>query len=67
MKNIIFTILSFSFLLSCNSIEESKIINKKSSQLTYSQLINLDNNFSYEEYKNLVIEYGKKGDYPDIK
>ena len=50
MKNIIFTILSFSFLLSCNSIEESKIINKKSSQLTYSQLINLDNNFSYERY-----------------
>ena len=67
MKNIIFTFLLFTLLLSCNSIEESRNIDKKNVQLNYSKLIDLDNNFSYEYYKNLVIEYGKKGDYPDIK
>ena len=67
MKNIIFAILSFILLFSCSAYNESKNLNIEDSQLVYSKLTNLNNDLSYEEYKSLVIEYGKNVKYPDIK
>ena len=66
MKNIIFTILSFILLFSCSSYNESKNLNIQNAQLAHSKFININNNFSYKEYKSLIVEYGKNSKFPDI-
>ena len=66
MKNIIFTILSFILLFSCTSYNESKNLNIESAQLAHSKFTNINNNFSYDEYKSLIVEYGKNNKFPDI-
>ena len=67
MKNIIFAILSSILLFSCTSYNESKDLNIQSAQLAHSKFNNIDNDFSYEKYKSLIIEYGKNSKFPDIK
>ena len=67
MKNVNFIILSFIFLFSCTSYNESKNLNKQNSQLAHSKFSNINNDFSYEEYKSLVVEYGKNSKFPDLK
>jgi len=66
MKNIIFAILSFILLFSCTSYNESKDLNIQSAQLAHSKFNNINNNFSYDEYKSLIIDYGKNREFPDI-
>ena len=66
MKNIIFTILSFILLFSCTSYNESKNLNIESAQLAHSKFTNIKNNFSYQEYKALIVDYGKNSKFPDI-
>ena len=66
MKNIIFTILSSILLFSCTSYNESKDLNIQSAQLAHSKFTNMNNNFSYQEYKSLIIDYGKNSKFPDI-
>ena len=67
MKNIIFLILLFSLLFSCTSYNQSKELNNQSAQLAHSKFTNVKNNFSYDEYKSLIVEYGKNSKFPDIK
>ena len=66
MKNIIFTILSSILLFSCTSYKESKDLNIQSAQLAHSKFNNINNDFSYDEYKSLIIDYGKNSEFPDI-
>ena len=66
MKNIIFTILSSILLFSCTSYNESKDLNIQRAQLAHSKFTNINNNFSYQEYKSLIVEYGKNSKFPDI-
>ena len=66
MKNIIFAILSFILLFSCTSYNESKNLNIQSAQLAHSKFSNINNNLSYQEYKSLIIDYGKNSKFPDI-
>ena len=66
MKNIIFAILSSILLFSCTSYNESKDINVESAQLAHSKFTNINNNFSYQEYKSLIVDYGKNSKFPDI-
>ena len=66
MKNIIFTILSFILLFSCSTYKESKNLDIQSAQLEHSKYNNIDNNLSYQEYKSLIVEYGKNSKFPDI-
>ena len=67
MKNIIFTILSCILLFSCTLNNESKSLNTQDAQLAHTKFVNINNNLSYEEYKSLIIEYGKNSKFPDIK
>ena len=67
MKNIIFTILLSVLLFSCTSYNESNSLNIQSAQLAHSKFNNINNNFSYDEYKSLIVEYGKNSKFPDIK
>ena len=67
MKNIILIILSFIFLFSCSSYNESKNLNLQKAELAHSKLININNDFSYNEYTSLVIDYGKNSKFPNIK
>ena len=67
MKNIIFTILSGILLFSCTLNNESKSLNTQDAQLARTKFVNINNNLSYEEYKSLIIEYGKNSKFPDIK
>ena len=66
MKNIIFAILSFVLLFSCTSYNESKNLNIQSAQLAHSKFSNVNNNLSYQEYKSLIVDYGKNSKFPDI-
>ncbi len=66
MKNIIFAILSFVLLFSCTSYNESKNLNIQTAQLAHSKFSNINNNLSYQEYKSLIVDYGKNSKFPDI-
>jgi enhancing lycopene biosynthesis protein 2 len=66
MKNIIFAILSFILLFSCTSYNESKNLNIESAQIAHSKFTNINNNLSYQEYKSLIVDYGKNSKFPDI-
>ena len=66
MKNIIFAILLSILLFSCTSYNESKDINIQSAQLAHSKFNNINNNFSYKEYKLLIVEYAKNSKFPNI-
>ena len=67
MKNIIFIISLSIFLFSCTSYNESKNLNIQKAQLAHSKFTNINNDFSYQEYKSLIVEYGKNNTFPDIK
>ena len=66
MKNLIFAILSSILLFSCTSYNENKSLNIQSAQLAHSKFNNINNDFSYNEYKSLIIEYGKNSEFPNI-
>ena len=67
MKNIIFIITLSILLISCTSYNESKNLNTQKAKLAHSKFTNIDNDFSYQEYRSLVIEYGKNSKFPEIK
>ena len=54
------------FIFSCSIQNQSNDLNIKNSQLTHSKLTNFNNDLLYQEYENLVIEYGLNSSYPDI-
>ena len=66
MRNLIFIFLSFIFIFSCTSYNKSENLNIESSQLAHSKFININNDLVYDEYKTLIIKYGKNSKYPDI-
>ena len=66
MKHIVFIILSFILLFSCASHNESKDLNNQSAQSAHSKFNNINNDLSYDEYKSLIVEYGKNSKFPDI-
>ena len=66
MKNIIFIFLSFTFIFSCSNYNKSENLNTEKAQLAYSKFNNINNELSYNEYKLLIIKYGKNSKYPDI-
>ena len=67
MKNIIFVILLSILLFSCTSYNESKNLNTQKAKLAHSKFTNINNDFSYQEYKSLVVEYGKNSKFPEMK
>ena len=67
MKNIIFKIPLSILLFSCTSYNESKNLNTEKAELAHSKFTNINNDFSYQEYKSLVVEYGKNSKFPEIK
>ena len=67
MKNIIFIISLSILLFSCSSFNESKNLNTEKAKLAHSKFTNINNDFSYQEYKSLVVEYGKNSKFPEIK
>ena len=67
MKNLIFGILLSILLFSCTTYNESKNLYIKNAQLAHSKFSNLENEFSYDEYKSLIVEYGKNSKFPDLK
>ena len=67
MKNIIFIIALSILLFSCTLDSQSKSLNTQEAQLAHAKFVNINNNLSYEEYKSLIIEYGKNSKFPEIK
>ena len=67
MKNIVLISFLVFFLFSCTSYNESKNLNTKQAQLVYSEFSNLNNDLSYQDFKSLIVEYGKNSKFPDIK
>tara|TARA_B100000965_G_C19426943_1_gene684718 strand:+ start:708 stop:911 length:204 start_codon:yes stop_codon:yes gene_type:complete len=67
MIKIFFIISLFILLFSCTSYNESKNINMNQTQLSHSKFTNINNDFSYKEYKSFIIEYGVNSKFPEIK
>ena len=67
MKNIIFIIALSILLLSCSSYNRSKNFNAEKAKLAHSKFTNINNDFSYQEYRSLIVDYGKNSKYPEIK
>ena len=67
MKNIFFIISLCILLFSCTPYDEGKNINMNQTQLSHSKFTNINNDFSYSEYKSFAIEYGKNSKFPEIK
>ena len=67
MKYIIFIIPLSILLFSCTSYNESKNLNTEKAELAHSKFTNINNNFSYQEYRSLIVEYGKNSKFPEIK
>ena len=67
MKNIIFIIPLSILLFSCTSYNESKNLNAEKAKLAHSKFTNINNDFSYQEYRSLIVEYGKNSKFPEIK
>ena len=67
MKNIIFIIPLSILLFSCTSYDESKNLNADKAKLAHSKFTNINNDFSYKEYRSLIVEYGKNSKFPEIK
>ena len=66
MNKIIFIILSITLLTSCSSNNLSKNLNIQSGQLAHQKFSNINNDLTYQEYKSLIVEYGKNSKFPDI-
>ena len=66
MRNLVFIFLSFIFLFSCSSYNNSENLNIESAKLAHSKFININNDLLYDEYKSLIIKYGKNSKYPNI-
>ncbi len=67
MKNIIFIITLSILLFSCTSNNESKNLSSEKAKLAHSKFININNDFSYQEYRSLIVEYGKNSKFPELK
>ena len=67
MKNY-FIIISFFFLFSCSFDNQSGVWNDKINDIELSKinLSDLNNDKSFEEYKRIIIIYGKHSEFPDI-
>ena len=67
MKYIIVLLLPIFLPFSCTSFNQSKNLNIKNAQISHSKFNNINNDFSYEKYKLLIVDYGKNSQFPDIK
>ena len=67
MRNAILIISIFFFLFSCTSYNKSKNLNTQKAQLLNSKFTDINNHYSYKEYKSLIIEYGKNTKFPELK
>ena len=67
MKNY-FIIFLFFFLFSCSFDNQSGVWNEKINDIELSKinLSDLNNDKTFEEYKDIVITYGKHSKFPDI-
>ena len=67
MKNY-FIIISFFCLFSCSFDNQSGVWNDKINDIELSKinLSDLNNDKSFEEYKKIIIIYGKHSESPDI-
>ena len=67
MKNY-FIIISFFCLFSCSFDNQSGVWNDKINDIELSKinLSDLNNDKSFDEYKRIIIIYGKHSEFPDI-
>mgnify|MGYP001156097378 CR=1 FL=1 len=68
MKIINFLILILIFITSCSMDTYSGLWNKKinEQQLSNINVEDIDKDISFEEYKDIVIKYGKYNEFPNI-
>ena len=68
MKKFFFIILILFIKTSCSMDNQSGLWNKKINELELSKtkVDDLDKNISFNEYKDIVIKYGKFSEFPNI-
>tara|TARA_B100000963_G_scaffold237629_1_gene207774 strand:- start:283 stop:486 length:204 start_codon:yes stop_codon:yes gene_type:complete len=63
----IFTILLvFLFIIGCSNKKLSSFLIKKNDYVVEKSKLNSDKNISFEDFKNKIINYGKKSSYPSL-
>ena len=68
MRKILFLFFILVISTSCSMDTHSGFWNEKfnEQQLSNVKIEDIDKNISYEEYKNIVIKYGKYSKFPNI-
>ena len=68
MKKFFFIIFILFIATSCSMDNQSGLWNKKINELELSKtkVDDLDKNISFNEYKDIVIKYGKFSEFPNI-
>ena len=65
MRILIF-LLIFLFINNCSNQNFGSFLKKKKDDIVQKPNLDIDKNISYEDFKNKIINYGKKSSFPSL-
>ena len=63
---ILIIFLIFLFINNCSNQSISSFLKKKNDDMVEKPNLDIDKNFSYENFKNKIINYGKNSSFPSL-
>ena len=63
---ILIILLIFLFLNNCSNQNFGSFLKKKNDDIVQKLNLEIDKNISYEDFKNKIINYGKKSSFPSL-
>ena len=63
---ILIILLIFLFLNNCSNQNFGSFLKKKNDDIVQKPNLDIDNNISFEDFKNKIINYGKNSTFPSL-
>ena len=63
---ILIILLIFLFLNNCSNQKIDSFLKKKNDDIVQKPNLDIDKNFSFEDFKNKIINYGKNSSFPSL-
>ena len=63
---ILIILLIFSLINGCSNHNLSSVFKKNNNEKSEMPIFGIDNNISFQEFKNKIIEYGTKSNFPTL-
>ena len=63
---ILIILLIFLFINNCSNQNFASFLKKKNDDIIEKPNLDIDKNFSYENFKNKIINYGKNSSFPSL-